>query len=138
MKLSVVDCRFSMRIKHDNYYLLLWIKWINTIVLFFSFFSSNPAGHSRSNKAWKIGCLVLVLLLATAIVVIMYMCFKYCKVTHAPQGDAVNNGNGIEIETTNIGQKVNSLADNDDHNDEDDDEMLNLWTCSEVPVLINL
>ena len=92
----------------------------------FPFFSSNPAGHSRSNKAWKIGCLVLVLLLATATVVIIYMCFKYCKVIHAPQGDAVNNTNGIEIETTNIGQKVNSLADDDDHNDEDDDEMLNL------------
>ena len=93
--------------------------------LLFLFFPSNPAGHSRSNKAWKIGCLALVLLLATAIVVIMYMCFKYCKVTHAPQGDAVNNRNGIEIETTNIGQKVNSLTDDDDHNDEDDDEMLN-------------
>ena len=91
----------------------------------FPFFPSNPAGHSSSNKAWKIGCLVLSLHLASAIAVIIYMCYKYCKVSHAPQGDAVNNRNGIEIEITNIRQKVNSLADDDDDND-DDDEMLNL------------
>ena len=111
----------------SNMIIIIYYYKVNELIplySFFSFFPSDPAGHSRSNKAWKIGCLVLVLLLAAAIVVIMYMCFKYCKVTHAPQGDAVNDRNGIEIETTNIGQKVNSLA--DDHNDEDDDEMLNL------------
>ena len=57
---------------------------------------------------------------------IIYMYYKYYKVIHALQGDAVNNRNGIEIETMNIGQKVNSLPDEDDDNDEDDDEMLDL------------
>ena len=88
----------------------------------FLFFSSHPAGHSSSNKAWKIGCLVLALLLASAIVVIIYMCYKCCKVpvTHAPQGDAVNNRNGIFYRNHKY------WTEGQHHNDEDDDEMLNI------------
>ena len=55
---------------------------------------------------------------------------KCCKVTHAPQGDAVNNRNGIFYRNHKY------WTEGQHHNDEDDDEMLNIWTCSELAVLI--